>query len=155
MAKLAPEIRWRRNVLERYNAFRQSSEFLRLRSIGLAALKRPQLLSSKDWWEGCGGLMRSQDYIVFQEECRRVGEHFGLAQWAIESGCLLKNYDPEKQPFVIESDLPWMRVVTESNNRQFLSWLLFEARKLGVYVDQQQGSSRIPIICVPFPTKPK
>ncbi len=40
----------------------------------------------------------------------------------------------------MEAQWPRIRVVTESTNSVFLQWLSYEARRLGLYVVQRQGS---------------
>ncbi len=155
MPKVPPEERWKRDGRERYEAFRRCQDLPRLRRRGLAVLGRQHLLSSEDWWDTSKAALRSEAYRHFQRECRETGDRFGLAQWTVEMACLLVDYDPDREPHVLEAEWPGLRVVTEFNDDLFLSWLLYEARQIGLHVDYQQGSVRMPIICVPFPVQPE
>ena len=104
MPKVSPEIRWRREVLERYQGFQLSGEFKLLRQKGLKALGRRNLLDSEEWWQESRhqGSMASSVYEEFRLECKNVGDQFGLYAGVVEMACLLKGYSPETSPFVVE-----------------------------------------------------
>jgi hypothetical protein len=48
MGKLPPQERWRRHVVERFTALKQSGELQKLRARGLAVLRRQDLLSAEE-----------------------------------------------------------------------------------------------------------
>jgi len=140
LTKLPPEERWKKEVIERYKAFMLSEDLERLRSEGLAILGRMQLISSEEWGQISREGMGIASYRDWYEECRLVGERYGLAQWTVQLTCLLEGFDPEAYPIVLEVDWPTMRVVTRSSNAVFLQHLAWHAQKLGLYAVQRDGS---------------
>lgn len=140
MAKVSPEKRWRRLILERFTALELSGELKKLQAEGLAILKRKKLFTPEEWWQTFSQRAHSQEYRAWYDKCKTLGERFGLAQWTVSMACLLKGYDPEKQPHVLESEWPQVRVITESSDPLFLARLAYEAQILGLRVVQRCGS---------------
>lgn len=146
MATTTPEERWRRHVYERFTALRQSGELEKLRAEGqdilkrLGILTRKRLLTAQEWWQTFSQRASSPEYRAWHDKCRTVGERFGLAPWVVAMACLLRGYQPEKQPHVMEAEWPRIRVVSESTEPLFLQWLSYEAQRLGLYVIQRHGS---------------
>jgi hypothetical protein len=144
--KLKPLDRWRIQVLERYVAFRQSGELARLRRIAESVLARngitdkKRLLTGEEWWKTCAGRNSLPEYVAWREECRVVGERFGLAPWTIEMACLLKGYRAQDQLHVVEAKWPTVRVVTQESDQAFLARLAYEAQKQGMQLFRRQGS---------------
>lgn len=139
MARLLPEELWQKHLLERYLAFKLTGDWLLLREEGLRILGRSELLDAQEWWASSKN-QTSKEYFTWYEKCRIEGQRFGLSPWVVEMTCLLKNYQPEKEPHPIGIDWPKVRVVTDSTDVQFLNWLAYHAQKLGLYVVQRQGS---------------
>jgi hypothetical protein len=146
MAKLKPDERWQRHLLERFEAFRLSDELLKLRAEGLRALGRTRLLTTEEYWKlplGKGPLAYDSSW---QKKCETIAERFGLAHWTVKMACLLEGYDPGKQPFPKGAQWPSVRIVTESTDEVFLKHLFHHALFFGIYVDLQQGGSRTAIV---------
>ncbi|NQT73989.1 MAG: hypothetical protein HQ553_14680 [Chloroflexi bacterium] len=155
MTKLSPEERWKKEVMERYKAFMLSEDLERLRSEGLAILGRTQPISSEEWGQISREGMAIASYRDWYEECRLVGERFGLAQWTVQLACLLEGFDPEDYPMVLEADWPTMRVVTRSTNSVFLQHIAWHAQKLGLYAVQRDGSLESALLNLgPEPSNP-
>ena len=76
MPKIAPQIRWRMEILERYEAFKLSNESKLLRRKGLKALGRKKLLDSEEYWEQ--SMNQGSVYEDFRLECKKIGGQFGL-----------------------------------------------------------------------------
>ena len=131
MAKLAPDERWQKHIAERTDALRISRDFKRLRREGLKLLGRRLLLTEQEWLPAWKGVAGKDEYLLWHQDCARVGERFGLAPWTVEMACLLKRYRPEKQPHVAEIMWPRIRVVTNSTNDLFLRHLCHHAYSLG------------------------
>jgi hypothetical protein len=155
MARRSPRERWQQHILEGFIAFKVSGQLKKLRRRGLKALGRTKMLTSMEWWQASGKAMQAESYRAFQQASRKVGEHYGLNQWTVEMACLLRGYRPEAQPFVIEAQWPAVRVVTDVEDNLFTSWLLFEARQLGFYVVQRQGSVESSLVAIPVPARPE
>ncbi|NQT71823.1 MAG: hypothetical protein HQ553_03510 [Chloroflexi bacterium] len=155
MTKLSPEERWRKEVMERYKAFMLSEDIERLRLEGLAILGRTQLISSEEWGQISREGMAIASYRDWYEECRLVGERFGLAQWTVQLACLLEGFDPGGNTMVWEADWPTMRVVTRSTNSVFLQQLAWHAQRLGLYAVQRDGSLESTLLNLgPEPSNP-
>ena len=90
MPKRSPEQRWRDQALERVTAFSHSAELKRLRMAGLAILGRESLLGAGEWSHRAHGKMNTEEFRGFEDECGRVGQTFGLAQWTVEWASLMK-----------------------------------------------------------------
>lgn len=140
MGKRLPQERWNQHISERFTALKVSGELEKLRAKGLAILGRKKLLSSKEWWESFRDRTSSQKYLEWHNECKQIGDRFGLAPWTVELACLLKGFKPEESGLVMEAQWPRVRIVTENTDSLFLRWLSYEAQKLGLYVVQRQGS---------------
>jgi hypothetical protein len=138
MSKVPPEERHRQLVMERFMALKQSVELKKLRAKGLAILGRTALLTAEEWWQSSGERADSEEYRRWQGECSATGERHGLAPWVVEMACLLEGYQPDRQPFVIETHWPRIRIVTGSTDPVFLQWLAYEAHRLGLYIVQQK-----------------
>ncbi|MDD4924243.1 MAG: hypothetical protein PHF74_05360 [Dehalococcoidales bacterium] len=143
MARLLPEELWRQHLLERYYAFKLSSDWRLLRKEGLRILGRETLLTVEQWWAS-GKSQSSKEYHAWYEKCRIEGQRFGLLPWVVEMTCLLKNYNPENE--LIGIQWPKVRVVTEHNDPKFVSWLAYNAKKLGLYVIHKQNSNEVTVI---------
>jgi hypothetical protein len=144
MGKLAPQELWRNNTIERFIAFKQSGELERLRKEGLAACGRKKRFTSLEWAKSP---MRkrylSSRYMEWYRKCEMVAQKFGLANWTVVCACLISDYQPDKEPFPIESKWPQIRVITESTDTQFLARLAYEAQLRGLHVILRQGSVEI------------
>lgn len=140
MGKRLPQERWNQHISERFTALKVSGELEKLRAKGLAILGRKKLLSSKEWWESFRDRTSSQKYLEWHNECKQIGDRFGLAPWTVELACLLKGFKPEESGLVMEAQWPRVRIVTENTDSLFLRWLSYEAQKLGLYVVQKVGS---------------
>ncbi len=140
MARLPPEELWHKHLLERYYAFKLTSDWRLLRKEGLRILSRRALLTAEEWTATFHERASSKEYHAWYEKCTIEGQRFGLTPWVVAWTCLLKDYKPEDQPHEIGSQWPLVRVITESTDSQFLAWLTYHARKLGLYVIQHQGS---------------
>lgn len=146
MAKLKPDERWQRHLLERFEAFRLSDELPKLRAEALHALGRTRLLTAEEYWKlplAKGPLAYDSSW---QKKCETIAERFGLAHWTVKMACLLEGYDPREQPFPIGAQWPSVRIVTESTDKVFLKHLFHHALCFGIYVDLQQGGSRTAIV---------
>jgi hypothetical protein len=124
--------------MERFIALKQSAELKKLRAQGLAILGRTTLLTTEEWWQSFGERADSEEYQRWHGECSATGERHGLAPWIVEMACLLEGYQPDRQPFVMETHWPCIRIVTESTDPLFLQWLAYEAHQLGLYIVQQR-----------------
>ncbi len=140
MAKVSPEKRWRKHVIECFVALRQSGELDRLSKKGLTILGRKKRFTAEEWFKGFSKRASSPVYREWHDECEAIGKRFGLAPWTVVCTCLVSRYDPRKQPFVMEAQWPQIRIITENTNSLFLQWLSHEAQRLGLYVVQRQGS---------------
>lgn len=152
MGRLAPEELWRRHMLERLEAFRQSGELNKLWKEGLAACGRKKRFTVDEWNKSS---MRqrylSTQYMEWYRKCETIGQRFGLTPWTVIGICLISGYQPGKEPFVIEANWPKIRVVTEQTNPLFLAWLSYEAHQLGLYVIQRCGSAEVTLVPPNFP----
>lgn len=146
MAKLKPDERWQRHVLERFQAFRLSVELPKLRAEALRALGRTRLLTAEEYAK----LPLTKGPLAYdsswQKKCETIAQRFGLAHWTVKMACLLKGYDPRKLPFPIGAQWPTVRIVTENTDEVFLEHLFHHALCFGVYVDVQRGGSRTAVI---------
>jgi len=140
MGKLPPDELWRKHVTNHFIALKQSGELERLREKGLAICGRKRRYSSKEWSLSFSKRYSSKDYRGWVDECEAVGQRFGLAFWTVVCACLVSGYKPEKEPFPVEAQWPSVRIVTKSNDSDFLIRLAYEAQKLGLHVVQRQGS---------------
>jgi len=140
MAKTSPEERWQRHILERFTALRQSGELNSLRKKGLTILGRKRRFTGEEWFKSFSGRVSCPGYLEWFDECKAVGERFGLAPWTVVYACLVSGYKPEKELSVMEAQWPQIRVVTENRDPLFLQLLSHEAQRLGLYVVQRQGS---------------
>ena len=153
MPKVSPEELWKRKVLERVRRFMQSPDLIRLRKIGQTILDRDTLVGPEEWWDRAGGLMNTPEYRAFEVCCEEVGHEYGLAQWTVEGASLMRDYDPTEQDHVLEAEWPSIHVVTvvtDVTEDLFLRWLIYEAGRMGLYVQQQTGSTVTPVIAVPM-----
>ena len=141
IVKLEPQERWKKNVRERFAALKVSNEFERLRQRGLDVLGRKRLLTPEEWWTVLGKVWSSPEYGEWHQECRRLGDRFGLAPWTIEMACLLKDYTLDTQPHVAAVQWPQIGVVTDCTDQVFLEWLCYEAQRLNLHIYQREGSS--------------
>ncbi len=114
--------------MDRFMALKLSNEFKELQQRGLVVVGRKRLLTSVEWWTVLGNVWSSPEYGEWQQECRRLGDRFGLAPWTIEMACLLKDYAPDKQPNVTAVQRPQIGVVTDCTDQVFLDWLRYEAQ---------------------------
>lgn len=104
----------------------------------------------------------SSRYMEWYHKCETVARKFELANWTVVCACLISDYQPDKEPFPVESKWPQIRVVSESTDSQFLARLTYEAQLRGLYVIARRGSvettqlflSPIPIMNVEPPTMP-
>jgi hypothetical protein len=163
MSRLAPEELWRKHTLEHFEAFRQSGALEKLRKEGLAACGRKKQFTSLEWAKSP---MRkrylSSRYMEWYHKCETVAQKFELANWTVICACLISDYQPDKEPFPVESKWPQIRVVTESTDTQFLARLTYEAQLRGLYVIAKHGSvettqlflNPIPIMNIEPPTMP-
>lgn len=152
MAKLSPDENWRRHILERFVAFKQSGELKRLRAEGKTilgdVLGNKKLLTSEDWWKTSSQRTSSLEYRAWGEKCGVVGKRYGLAPWTVTMACLLKGYRPEEDRLVMAADWAQVRVVTNNSDPVFVARLVFEAQRLGTYVVQRSGSEETTCIQV-------
>lgn len=152
MGKLAPEELWRRHTLEQLEAFRQSSELKKLQKEGLAACSRKKRFTAYEWATSpMSQRYLSTQYMKWYHKCETIGRRFGLATHTVVAICLISGYQPEKELFVIESNWPRIRLVTEQTNPLFLAWLSYEAHQLGLYVIQRCGSTEVTLAPPNFP----
>lgn len=169
MPKVLPAERWRREVLERVEAFRHSKDIRRLREKGLAILKREDLVRPEEWWNRADGHMNSKEYREFEVECEELGAWFGLARWTVEWACLMQNYEPGGQMHILEAQWPQFLVVTEVDDDFFVRWLMYKTWEISQEIEQstqkdverlkypftlqvvhRNGSVSIPIVAVPL-----
>lgn len=161
--------RRQREIEERYQSFRQSREFKALRRRGLKALGKGKLLDGEEWWieARSQGAMKSEEYANFREEAQQVGVRFGLSVYAVELACLLRGYNPQRYPYVLED--PWIRVfvLTKIDDELWLRWLAYRvwelnrdgsASPLSGLVDPEvvleSGPRQESIVFIPSPTQP-
>lgn len=83
MGKLRPQERWKKHIMERLTALKQSGELGKLRAKGLATLGRKKLFTAAEWSESFTKRGSSQEYLEWHDECKIVGERFGLAPWVV------------------------------------------------------------------------
>ena len=98
------------------------------------------MFTAEEWAQTFGERVSSQAYLEWHEECRALGERFGIAGWVVARLCLQKRYRPEQEPYAIEAKVPRVRVISECSDPLFLEWLAYEAQRLGLFVVQRQGS---------------
>ena len=163
MSKLAPEELWRRYILERYEAFRQSGKLEELSKEGLEACGREERFTPLEW---ARSPMRerysSTRYMEWYHKCEKVAQKFGLAVWTVVCACLISGYEPGEAGLIVESEWPRIRVITESTDTQFLTRLAYEAQLRGLHVVARQGSvettqwflNPVPIINIEPPPMP-
>lgn len=141
MSKLAPKELWRRHILERYEAFRQSGYLEELSKEGLEACGREERFTTLEWAKSP---MRerylSARYMEWHHKCETVAQKFGLAVWTVICACLISGYEPGEAGLIVESEWPRIRVITESTDSQFLARLAYEAQLRGLHVIARQGS---------------
>lgn len=82
----------------------------------------------------------SSRYMQWHHKCEVVAQRYGFAVWTVLSACLISGYQPDKAGFVLESDWPKIRIITESTDAQFIARLAYEAQLRGLYVIARQGS---------------
>ena len=160
MARLPPEELWHKHLLECYYTFKLSSDWRLLRKEGLSILGRRALLTAEEWRTSFHERASSKQYLAWYEKCTIEGQRFGIAPWVVAMTCLLKNYRAENLLHPIH--WPSIRVVTESADEQFVTWLTYHARKLGLYVIQRLGSVEVtqvlinplPMSAMPAPPTP-
>ncbi len=146
MAKASPEERWRKHVLERFVALKQSKELIALRKKGLTILGRKKLFSAKEWGESFTKRTSSKEYLNWHSKCEALGKRFGLAPWVVARACLQKEYKPEEEPYVMEATWPVVRLVTDATDPEFLLRLSYEAQKVGLNVVQQRDSDEVTLV---------
>lgn len=155
MPKQAPYGRWKQYLLGRYAEFKSSRDFKRLRRRGLRVLGRTRLLPPPSFADkSASELLGSEAGRAFLEECRVIGERYGLAQWVVKQSCLHSRYRLPSDVFPIGEQWESVRIVTRVGDEPYLSWLLHEAWQLGLHVMLQSGSSGTVLFAVPFPEKP-
>jgi hypothetical protein len=143
VAKLKPEERWNRLLLERYEAFRISGELQRLRTEGLKVLGRETLLAALDFNRLP---VREVAYLKWARKCDEAAKRFGLAPWTVRMACLLEDYDPAKTYFPVGAQWPSMKVITVNTNPSFLRHLSYHAWSFGVRVYTERDGLRNAII---------
>jgi hypothetical protein len=141
MPRLNPEELWRRHILEGYYAFRLSTDWRLLRREGMRILGRRALFTAEEWMAAFHERATSKEYRAWLDKCSIEGQRFGIAPEMVVWTCLLKNYRAEK--LLVPFRWPSMRVITESADEQFVVWLTFHARQLGLYVVQRIGSVEV------------
>ena len=141
MSKLAPEELWRRYILERYEAFRQSGKLEELSKEGLEACGREARFTPLEW---ARSPMRerysSTRYMEWYHKCENFAQKFGLAVWTVVCACLISGYEPGEAGLIVESEWPRIRVITESTDTQFIARLAYEAQLRGLHVIAREGS---------------
>ena len=160
MARLPPEELWRRHILEGYYSFKVSADWRQLRREGMLILGRRALFTNEEWASSFHERAISQEYRAWYHKCSVEGQRFGIAPDMVVWTCLLRNYRAEN--LVAPSRFPSIRVITESADQQFVGWLTFQARKLGLYVVQRVGSvevtqvllNPVPMSLMPAPPRP-
>jgi hypothetical protein len=123
-------------------------------------LGRRALFTAEEWMTSFHDRATSKEYRAWYQKCITEGQRFGIAPEVVAWTCLLKNYRAEN--LLASFQHPSMRVVTESTDEQFVTWLTFHARKLGLYVVQRLGSvevtqvfiNPVPMFAMPVPPKP-
>ena len=140
----------------------------RLREEGLANFGRRRMFTSEEWWEESRGFTwTKEEFQDFDWECQRVGEQFGLNSTAITMSCLIKGYDHLRSlyPLAIGAKI---LVVTESNDGEFVHWLVYLAKFVYLSIQwstsklnfpqplviQKNGSQTTPVLFIPFVTRP-
>ncbi|MCH7762042.1 hypothetical protein IIA15_11700 [candidate division TA06 bacterium] len=168
MPKSTPQGRWDADIRERYQAFAHSPELRRLKKQGLAIFGRRRMFTSEEWWEESRGpTWTTKEFQDFDRECQRVGDRFGLNRTAITMSCLIKGYDHQRSPYPLAIGAK-IRVVTESNDGEFIHWLVCLAKFVYLSVQwstsklnfpqpqvvQKNGSQTTPVLFIPFVTRP-
>ena len=150
MARLPPEELWRKHLLECYYTFKLSSDWRLLRKEGMRILGRRALFTAEEWMKTFPERASSKEYHAWYEKCTIEGQRFGIAPEVVAWTCLLKNYRAEN--LLLPIQWPSIRVVTESTDEQFVTWLTYHARKLGLYVIQRLGSVEVTQVLInPLP----
>ncbi|MCX6003032.1 MAG: hypothetical protein NTX46_01095, partial [Chloroflexi bacterium] len=153
MTKLRPEERNQKLLMERYIALQQSKELKKLRRQGLAILHREKMFTEREWGDLYQERTTSPEYIAWcNNECKKLGEVFGLASWVVAMACLVRGYRPETGKLYIGSDWPRIEVVTEVTEHKFLKKLTYEANNLNLRVVLKQGPEET---CLILPAKNK
>lgn len=152
MTRTSPHERWQKHILERFIALQQSRQLDRLRKKGLSILgRRRKRFTGKEWYESLRMRISSPEYMEWYNECTEIGRRFGLNPQTVVYSCLIRGYDPTKEPFPMEVQWPRTRVVTENTDPLFLQWLSYEAWRLGLYVVLHQGSSEATLLGTNMP----
>ncbi len=151
MAKTPPEERWRKHIIERFVALRQSGELGRLHKKGLSILGRKKRFTGEQWFKSFSKRVSCPSYREWHDECEAVAARFGLAPGTVVCACLVSGYDPRKELSVIEGQWPQIRIITKNTNPLFLQWLSHEAQGLGLYVVQRQGSVEATLLNINSP----
>lgn len=110
-----------------------SGELTALRAEGLSIVGRTTQYTGEEWWQD-RKRRESPKYSKWGKKCEKLGAQFGLAPWTVQMACLIKGYSPEKENFIMETNWPKIRVVTDNADPLFLRWLCYEAQKLGLKV---------------------
>jgi len=139
MAKSTPTDRWRKRTLEHIQALKLSGEIMPLRKKGLVVCNRDKLFTSEEWRQSFSERARLPEYLKWHEECKAVADKYDLAPWVVSMMCLVKGYKPEKDVgfITMEGDWPSVRIVTKSNNPEFVRILSTEAQRLRLVVVQR------------------
>ena len=149
MAKLSPEERNQRLLFERFAALKQSKDLKKLRKQGLLILHRQKMFTGTEWVDQHQQRITSREYIYWvNNECKKLGDLFGIASWAVAMACLVRGYRPEKGDLYIGSDWPRIEVVTEFDEPKFLKKLTYEAQNLHLPVILKRGSEETHLILV-------
>jgi hypothetical protein len=143
MAKLKPEERWNRLLLERFQAFRITGELKRLRAEGLKILGRKTLLTALEFKKLP---VREVSYLNWAGKCDVAAKRFGLAPWTVRMACLLEDYDPVNSYFPVGAQWPSIRVITVNTNSCFLRHLSYHAWSFGVRVYTERNGLKSGII---------
>jgi hypothetical protein len=131
MGKTQPEDRWRSHILELFTAFKYSDDFETLRRKGLHSVGRRKLFTTEEWVHSFRERVSNPEFMKWVEECEGVGRKYGLTTWTIGMACLIKDYEPEKQPFIMEKDFPKISLVTDCTGKLFQQWLAYLAEQYG------------------------
>ena len=145
-----------RVIHDGYLAFLACDELASLRQEGLRALDRAKLFSPDEWqtWTASGGSSQ-KEYDDFRQKCQAVAARYGLYEYVVERACLQEDYRPELEAFAIQTDHPRVSIVVDGERDPlFLSWLRYEAWRLGLRVVLRTGAAEAVLITIPFPAKP-
>ena len=150
MATRDPVDLWMNVIRMRYDLFRESPDFLKLRRRGLRSLQRTRLLTTNEWWEDPDRMMCEPAFREWQKETQLTADTFGIDQWTVQEACLLRGFkagNGSPEPF---GQHPTVTIVTDYDDEVFLDRLSYFASAFDMKVICNRARS---ISLMPSPSR--